>query len=612
MISMPTQAELKQFNFDQLDELCAAMRQEILRTVAANGGHLSSSLGCVELITALHYIFDIPNEPLIFDVGHQALAHKLLTGRAKDFATLRKVNGISGFPSPLESPADTAICGHAGVAISQAIGIADGRAANKVPGKVIALLGDGAMNCGISWEGLTSAAGRKNLVIILNDNNMAIAKNVGATARYLNRIISGERYNRLKDRIRLFLQTHKTLYRVANKIDDVLKSALMPPSTIFQELGIRYIGPIHGHELKQLIPLFQQLRDNIKGPVLVHVVTTKGKGCPFAEKNPELYHGIGGCDPVTGAMKSSARRGFSQTFGEKLTALGQKHPELEAITASMLDGTGLSPFQKAYPGRCHDVGIEEGHSIAYAAGLAIAGRRPVVAIYSTFFQRALDNVYHEVALAKLPVIFALDRAGIVADGPTHHGIYDLGFLREMPGMEILVPATENELEMMLDYLMSVKVPAAIRYPRGNSGCDRIPSPIVRGKAEVLREGSDLVIWALGTMTQTALGAAELLARDGIQTTVVNARFIAPFDDALARRFAAMPMISLEDHHVAGGLGATLEGSLDGIAHNRILRCGWRGDAPIPHGNTEIVKAQHHLDAAGVAAQAKAFLTGKTE
>ncbi len=608
MIEIPEKADFKRFDIAQLEKLCADMRQEIIRTVAANGGHLSSSLGCVEVITALHYVFDIPAEPLVFDVGHQALAHKLLTGRAAEFATLRQKGGISGFPSPLESSADTGISGHAGVAISQAVGLADGRAANAVPGKVIALLGDGAMTCGVSWEGLTSAAGRKNLVIILNDNNMAIARNVGATARYLSRIISGARYNRLKEKVRLFLQTHKTLYRAADKIDDFLKSALMPPSTIFQELGVRYIGPVHGHDLAELIPLFRQVRDNINGPVLVHVITQKGKGCPFAEKDPELYHGIGGCDPVTGEMKKSSSTSFSKAFGEKLTELGKTHPELEAITASMLDGTGLTPFKNAYPERCHDVGIEEEHAVAYAAGLAMAHRRVVVALYSTFAQRALDNIYHDVALAKLPVIFALDRAGIVADGPTHHGIYDLGFLRQMPNMEILAPATELELKAMLDYLMTVNTPAVIRYPRGTSRCERIPSPIERGKAEVLREGKDLVIWALGTMTQTALESAEILAGSGIQATVINARFVKPFDIGLARRFAAIPTVTLEDHHTSGGLGAALEETLSAIRHVPLLRCGWSIDSPIPHGNTDQIKMQYQLDAASVAARAKNFLT----
>ncbi|MCQ2351954.1 MAG: 1-deoxy-D-xylulose-5-phosphate synthase [Victivallaceae bacterium] len=608
MIAIPEKADLKRCDVAQLEKLCADMRQEIIQTVAANGGHLSSSLGCVELITALHYVFDIPAEPLIFDVGHQALAHKLLTGRAGKFATLRQAGGISGFPCPAESGADTGISGHAGVAISQAIGLADGRAANATPGKVIALLGDGAMTCGISWEGLNSAAGRKNLVIILNDNNMAIAKNVGALARYLNHIISGARYNQLKEKVRIFLQTHKTLYRAASKIDDFLKSALMPPSTIFQELGIRYIGPVHGHDLAELIPIFRQVRDNIHAPVLIHVVTTKGKGCDFAERSPEIYHGISGCDPVTGAMKKSSATNFSKAFGEKLTELGKTHPELEAISASMLDGTGLTPFQKAYPERCHDVGIEEEHAVAYAAGLAMAHRRVVVALYSTFAQRALDNIYHDVALAKLPVIFALDRAGIVADGPTHHGIYDLGFLREMPDMEILSPATELELKAMLDYLMTVKLPAVIRYPRGSSHCDRVPSPIVRGRAELLREGKDLVIWALGTMTQTALESAEILAASGIQSTVINTRFIKPFDDELAKRFAATPMLTLEDHHTSGGLGAALEESLGGIVHAPVLRCGWSENAPIPHGDTDAVKKQYQLDAASVAARAKTFLT----
>ncbi|MCQ2378996.1 MAG: 1-deoxy-D-xylulose-5-phosphate synthase [Victivallaceae bacterium] len=559
----PSSVELKKLSVEELRVLCGKMRTAIIGAVAANGGHLASSLGAVELIAALHYVFDIPDEPLIFDVGHQALAHKLLTGRAEKFDDLRRLDGISGFPSPLESACDTGISGHAGVAVSQAIGLAQGRIAQGKRGKVIAFLGDGALNCGITYEGLNSAQGVANLVIVLNDNNMAIAPNVGAVARYLNRILSNRRYNDFKDKLRLFLQTHDRLYHAANRIDDILKSALLPPSTIFQELGIRYIGPIDGHPLDELIPLFTRVRE-MAGPVLIHAVTVKGKGCSFAEKDPELYHGISGCDPVTGAFKTPGAAGFSQIFGETLARLGETHPELHAITASMVDGTGLAPFQRKFPHRCHDVGIAEEHAVAYAAGLAQAHLRPVVALYSTFAQRALDNIYHDIALAKLPVIFAFDRAGVVADGPTHHGIYDLGFLRQLPNLEILAPATEKELEKMLEYLLTVRRPAVIRYPRGTSGCDREPAPVECGKAEILRRGADVTLWALGTMTQTALDCAEILHGANIEATVVNARFIAPFDAELARELAGIPAVALEDQQISGGLGAARDETLGWI------------------------------------------------
>ena len=600
---------LKNMSVEELEVLAAKIRQKIVHTVANNGGHLSAALGCVELIIALHKVFDIPENPLIFDVGHQAHAHKLLSGRWADFDTICTSGGLSEFPNPAESPSDTGVSGHAGSAISLAIGIADGRKKSGTPGKVIALTGDASIWNGISLEGLNSAAKTENLVIILNDNKMAIAPNVGAFSRYLNKMISNRRYNRFRDaliRAIAKLPFHDKFHKFASHIDDMIKYTLMPPGTIFQELGIRYIGPVNGHSIEELLPILEWIKD-ANGPILLHVLTTKGKGCDFAEKHPTLYHGVGKFDPETGVIKKSGQADYSHIFGAKLVALAEKFPQIEAVTAAMPDGTGLREFMDKYPERCHDVGIAEEHALVYSAGLAIAGRRPVCVLYSTFSQRALDCFYHDIVLAKLPVILALDRCGIVPDGPTHHGIYDLGFLQEMPGVEILAPSNAQELAMMLDYLMTKSIPAVIRYPRGYPVSTRAVPEIQCGKAEIIREGSDVAFFALGAEVDTALAAADILEREHhISSAVINARFVAPFDHECAVRFADRPIVTVEDHCVRGGLGSALLNTLADKPHQPVLLCGWP-EKIICHGETAKTRKIHQLDADGIADRTVKFL-----
>ncbi|MCQ2380065.1 MAG: 1-deoxy-D-xylulose-5-phosphate synthase [Victivallaceae bacterium] len=599
-------ADLRKLPADQLDGVCDEIRRCIIENVSKTGGHLASGLGCVELITALHYVFDVPTDSIVFDVGHQAYAHKILTGRFAAMKSLRKTDGISGFPSPAESPYDTGVSGHAGVAISFSAGLADARQRDGKPGKVIAVVGDGSLNCGISWEGLNLSSELKNLIVIINDNRMAISPNVGSLSRRLNQIISSPRYNTVKGCVRGFMDSiyHGKLHHIASKLDDLLKNALLPSGAIFQELDLRYIGPIDGHSVAELVEILGKI-STMDGPIVVHMLTQKGRGYAPAIAAPDKYHGVPGFDITTGAIPESSK-GFSEVFGEEIMELAERHPELEAVSASMIDGTGLACFRSSHPERCHDVGISEEHAVIFSAGLAASGKRPVCALYSTFAQRALDCIYHDVALANLPVIFALDRCGAVGDGPTHHGIYDLGFLREMPNFTIMCPRNGDELKLMLEFAVELGRPAVLRYPRGCADNNSPVMPLELGTAETLREGKDVAIWALGHMCDQALAAAELLHGDGIEAMVLNARFVTPFDRSTAMKLASMPMVTLEDHCTGGGLGAELDSTLSGVRHEPVLHLGWPRKI-IPHGNIRELFETYGLSGAAAARNISQFL-----
>ncbi|MDR0931460.1 MAG: 1-deoxy-D-xylulose-5-phosphate synthase [Victivallales bacterium] len=601
-------ADLRKLPPEALQVLSEEIRDVIIDTVSQNGGHLGANLGTVELILALHYVFDVPADSLIFDVGHQAYTHKIITGRKEFFRTLRQQDGCAGFPHPNESKFDSTVSGHAGTAISTALGIAIANIRSNKANKAIAIVGDGSLNCGISLEGLNHARdGRKNLIIILNDNKMSISRNVGGMARHLNRIISGGFYNRFKTgakRLMFRLPRHKTLHKFIRRIEDLIKYLVLP-GAIFEELGIRYIGPIDGHSLPDLLHHLNNIKSQQSGPILLHVITEKGHGYEHAKKNPAKYHGVPGFCKATGEIASSGKSTFSGAFGEAVCALAKSHPEVHAITAAMTDGTGLSEFSRLYWNRFHDVGIAEEHAVVFAAGLAAAGERPVCAIYATFMQRALDCIYHDVVLARLPVIFALDRAGAVEDGPTHHGIYDLGFLRALPGLTIIAPRSEAELKAMFDYAYTLARPVVIRYPRGGSATP-IDAPVAapeEGKAEIVREGSGPVIWAMGVETETALKVSELLNLD---CCVISARFIAPFDAALAQKLAVNRVtISIEDHVLSGGLSSALDDALADCPHGRVLHFGWPSDRPIPHGKVSELRQKFGLTAQAIADQASA-------
>ncbi len=602
-----TPSDLVGLTIPELEQLATEIRELVIQTVSKNGGHLASSLGAVELIIALHRVFQVPEDRLLFDVGHQAYAHKILTGRREFFKTLRQYEGCAGFPSCLESEYDVGISGHAGTAISMALGISAVFYRTGSKAKVVAVVGDGALGNGISLEGLINANREgKNLIVVLNDNRMSIQRNVGAVAQYLNRLISGGSYNRFKRvakqllRAKPFDRSPRGLFY---RFKDLLKGIFLP-GVLFEQLGVRYIGPIDGHSIPNLLNILTRVRD-LDGPILVHVVTEKGHGYEFSSRNPAQYHGVAGFECNTGKIKKSSGPSFSQAFGEAMEQLVKKHSEVVAVSAAMVSGTGLSKFRESFPSRCFDVGICEEHAVTFAGGLAVGGLRPVCAIYSTFIQRAFDSIYHDVVLPKLPVILALDRSGVVEDGPTHHGIYDLGFLREMPGLVIMAPRSERELGMMLEFAYNLNTPVAIRYPRGGSLADpqELPSSLKLGSVEVVREGADgPIIWAMGPMVYTALEVADMLHQAGKgYCTVVNVRFLAPFDTDTVIRMATTGRViaTVEDHCLTGGLASAMDKALVNVAHGEVVHFGWP-DQAIPHGSVKELKHQFGLSAEAIA------------
>lgn len=601
LINSPS--DVKKLSIAELEQLSAEIRQFIISSVGKNGGHLASNLGTVELTLALHKAFDIPSDALIFDVGHQAYTHKILTGRKEKFARLRRADGCSGFPSPDESPSDTGVSGHAGVAVSLAGGILEGRKKSGDSHCAIAVIGDGSLTSGVTFEGLNSGkSSAKKLIIILNDNQMSISKNVGSMSRCLNRIISGNFYNRLRNRLREISRPRKRLYSLLSRIDDAVKSAMLPPGLLFQELGFRYFGPVDGHDTAALLELFNRIKE-LEGPILLHVLTTKGKGCSFAEEKPSLYHGVSGYEPVTGLLPSSGGS-FSKAFGHALVRQAEKDERIEAVSAAMIDGTGLRVFAQDYPTRCHDTGIAECHAVIFACGLAVAGRKPVCALYSTFAQRAFDCIYHDAVLAKLNVVFVLDRAGIVEDGPTHHGIYDLAFLTAMPGLVIMAPRNYAMLDYMLDFALKHQGPVVLRYPRGVEGelaSHAQPGTLQYGKAEIVRSGNGPVIWAMGAEIETALRTANIIKEQtGLDCCIIDPCFIKPFDTETAKKFSDRHVIVIEDHAVSGGLGRILFSSIDSPPGLLRANYGWP-DEIISYGKIAEIREKYNMTPEAIAA-----------
>ncbi|OGV51573.1 MAG: 1-deoxy-D-xylulose-5-phosphate synthase [Lentisphaerae bacterium GWF2_52_8] len=600
-------ADLKGLSLAELEKLAGEIRDELVDVVSKNGGHLAPNLGIVELSIALHCAFNAPEDKFVWDVGHQSYVHKLLTGRREIFRTLRQFGGCLGFTSREESPYDTFIAGHAGTAISAALGMAVARDRKGGNEKVLAIVGDGSLNCGISLEGLNNVAeATKDIVIILNDNKMSISPNVGAIPRYLNRMISGRGYNRFKALARVLLKKiphGDEIHRKLNRFEEATKG-LFVPGVFFEELGLRYIGPIDGHNIEEMLHTFNGLKE-FKRPVLIHVLTQKGRGYAHAEAAPEKFHGLSCFDPDTGQSTVEAQvASFSSAFGSSVCELAPAHPELCVITAAMRSGTGLKPFSEKFPDQFFDVGIAEEHAVVFAAGLAVSGQRPVVAMYATFLQRALDCVLHDVCLQNLPVIFCLDRAGIVDDGPTHHGIHELSFLLNMPNLAILSPRDETELRLMLFASYERKSPLVIRYPRGSSGRSFDPSSamdIPWGKAQLVQDGQALAIFASGREVETALSVASMLKeRRGISCAVINVRFLKPFDAGMLLDFAArMPVATIEDCQINGGLGMLVAEALLNAPHHKVMHFGW-GDDVIPHGQIEKIRKAFHMTAADIA------------
>jgi 1-deoxy-D-xylulose-5-phosphate synthase len=602
---------LKQLTDEQLTTLAEEIRQTIIETVASMGGHLASNLGAVELTIALHYVFDTPRDKLIWDVGHQSYTHKLLTGRRERFGTLRQYQGISGFCKREESEFDAFNAGHSSTSISAALGFVEARDLKGEDNEVVAIIGDGSLTAGLAFEGLNQAGDLgKKMIVVLNDNEFSIASNVGALSTYLSRVLSGHFYTTIRKDVLKLLKTvpglGEQMAKVGSKLEDAARS-LVTPGMLFEELGFKYLGPTKGHNIRSLIRAFKTAKD-LDCPVLLHVVTQKGKGYLPSEQNPVFYHGVGAFDPATGrAKKKPGPPSYTKVFGETIVELAEEDPTIVGITAAMPGGTGLELFSERFPERFYDVGIAEQHAVTFAGGLACEGFNPVAAIYSTFLQRGFDQILHDVCLQKLPVTFAMDRGGLVGeDGSTHHGAFDLAYLRLMPNIVIMAPKDENELGHMLKTAIDLPGPAALRYPRGaGTGVERERPfrSIPIGKAEPLRPGRSVAIWACGYTVWPAYEAAERLAEEGIEAAVVNARFIKPFDNALLCEHARQMgfIVTVEDNTLVGGFGsAVLEVlSMARLFETRIHRIGLP-DQFIEHGSLSILRRKYGLDAEGIA------------
>jgi len=596
--------QLKDLTPEELDILAKEIREEIINCVSKNGGHLASSLGVVELTIALHRVFNSPEDKLIWDVGHQTYAHKLLTGRYQNFSTLRQFRGLSGFPKRKESPHDIFETGHSSTSISAAVGLALARDLKKEEEKrIIAIIGDGALTGGMALEALNHAGNLGlNLIVVLNDNEMSIDHNTGALASYLSQIRTEPRYYQRKEELEKFLLRlphGEHLVKLADRFKESMKYLLVP-GMLFEELGFTYLGPVNGHNISEL-ENFLRLASRTKGPVLVHVLTVKGKGYAPAEKEPTKYHGLSPLSPSSAQPKIS----YSEVFGRALCELARQDEKIVAVTAAMTQGTGLGNFAHEFPHRFFDVGIAEEHAVTMAAGLAAGGLKPVVAIYSTFLQRAFDQIIHDVALQELPVIFAIDRAGIVGeDGETHQGLFDLSYLRIIPNMVIMAPRDETELQRMLLTALKLGKPVAIRYPKGNaSGLPSLKDlkPLTKLEGEVLKGGKDLSFLTVGPLAYEALAAASILGKYGIDAAVVDMRFVKPLDWQLLKEVAqdVKNLVIAEENTLLGGFGsAVLEFLAQEKIEVKVARVG-TPDIFIEHGQARILKQKYGLDRDGL-------------
>lgn len=601
---------LRKLTEEELPAVAEAVREFTIDAVAKTGGHLGASLGVVELTIALHYVFDTPEDRLVWDVGHQSYPHKILTGRRQQLHTLRQRHGLSGFTKRSESIYDPFGTGHSSTSISAALGMAMANLALDNKRKSIAIIGDGAMSAGMAFEALNNAGRYKDgldLIVILNDNEMSISPNVGALSSYLSRILSGPMYTRLKGGTGKVLGKISTpLLGAARRAEEHVKG-MLTPGTLFEELGFDYFGPVNGHDFGQLLPTLRNIKA-LKGPILLHVVTQKGKGFIPAEANPCTYHGVPPFDRQTGAIPfNGGLPTYTQIFADTLVNLARKNPKIMAITAAMPEGTGLSEFQKYFPNRFFDVGIAEQHAVTFAAGLACEGFIPVVAIYSTFLQRCYDQIIHDVVLQKLPVVFVLDRAGLVGpDGPTHAGTFDLSFLRAIPDLVLMAPADENELRCMLATAIELGKPVAIRYPKGVAlGLEsQAIEPFPIGVGRTLREGTQVALAVVGSLVTPALKAAEILAKENISVKVCDFRFIKPLDEQLLRKAAQLPYLAtLEENSLCGGFGAAVLEFLarDGMLDNGMKVRNWGlPDRFIPQGDHKVLLAELQLDSVGIA------------
>jgi 1-deoxy-D-xylulose-5-phosphate synthase len=600
----------------ELEALAAEIRSLLIESLAKTGGHLGPNLGVVELTLALHMVFDTPADKILMDVSHQAYIHKLLTGRRDRFETIRQPEGLNGFMLRTESEHDAYGAGHAGTALSAALGMAVARDLSGGSNHVIAVAGDAAFTNGISYEALNNIAEQtKRLIVVLNDNEWSIDRNVGAIARYFHRIVTNERYKHLHDSAARLLERFggKKAVKVARKAEEAAKGILWP-SMMFEEFGLTYYGPIDGHNLPLLIETFEFLKTENR-PVLLHILTQKGKGYQPALDKQKKFHGLGPYDPATGETKPAALQTYSEVFANTLVQLANEDEKVVAITAAMPNGTALDLFRPHHPKRYFDVGIAEEHAVIFAAGMATQGFKPVCAIYSTFLQRAFDPIVHDVCLQKLPVVFCMDRAGLSGDdGPTHHGLFDIGYLRDIPDMVVMAPKDENELADMMLTALQIEGPSAIRYPRGTvAGVARKANPelLPVGKAEILRPGSDVAIFGLGPMITLAEELAARLDKEGYSAAVINPRFVKPLDLEVVERYArkAAAFVTFEDHAKAGGFGAAILEALNTLNISvPVVRIAWP-DQFIEHGKIDQLRARHGITVEAAHAQLQPHLSG---
>lgn len=606
-------------SLEQIERLAQEIRQLLVQTVSCTGGHLAPNLGVVELTLAIHRVFDMPKDKIVFDVGHQSYVHKILTGRADRFHTLRTKDGISGFPKRCESEYDSFGTGHSSTSISAALGMALARDMNGEDHQVIAVIGDGSMTGGQAFEALNHAGNTDaHMVVILNDNEMSIDKNVGALSEYLSKMRVASSYNRIKHDAESFLKQIPAVgdkaFKTVKKMKDSLSYLLVPPGMLFEELGFHYYGPIDGHNVELLTEILTNAK-NKEGPVLVHVLTKKGKGYLPAEQHADVFHGVGKFCVETGEVhKKASAPSYTSLFGNTLIALAEQDADIIGITAAMPEGTGLKKFGQRFPRQFFDVGIAEQHAVTLAAGLAASGKKPVVALYSTFAQRAYDQLLHDVCLQNLPVVLAIDRAGLVGeDGPTHHGVFDFSYCRLIPNIVDMAPKDENELRHMLYSALSYACPVALRYPRGSGvgvAIDEKLELLPMGKGEVLREGKDVMILAIGSMVHTALSAVKKLEEDGVGAGVINLRFAKPLDrDLIVETAKKYPrLVTVEENALCGGVGSAILELLDdeGIYDAKVLRLGIP-DRFIEHGDRKLLLQDLGLDADGICDRVKRFV-----
>lgn len=596
--------DIKQMSLEELGQLAQEIRAFLIEKISHTGGHLASNLGVVELTIAMYRTFDLPEDKVIWDVGHQSYTHKILSGRMAEFDELRQYGGLSGFPKRKESPYDCFDTGHSSTSISAGLGIAQGRDILGQDYEVVSVIGDGALTGGMAYEALNNAARmKKNFIIVLNDNKMSISENVGGMSRYLNGLRTGSGYNDLKKNVANALDRIPVVG--APMIDKIKRTKnsikqLFIPGMLFENMGITYLGPVDGHNISQLCKVFREAK-KLDHAVLVHVLTKKGKGYKPAEKNPSRFHGVDPFDVTTGkSLKEKQYPSYTEVFSRKLCQLAKERPNLVALTAAMPDGTGLSDFARRYPGRFFDVGIAEAHAVTSAAGMAAAGLKPVVAVYSSFLQRAYDQILHDVCIQDLPVVFAVDRAGLVgSDGETHQGIFDYSFLTSIPNMSVMAPKNLWELRAMLEFSMDYNRPLAIRYPRGEAyrGLRDFREPIVYGKGEMLYEEEGIALLAVGSMVSTAEHIRQKLKAEGRSCTLANGRFVKPFDRELVDRLAERHkvIVTLEENVLQGGYGLPVTAYIhEHYPHRRVLNIGIP-DAYVEHGNVSVLREGLGID-----------------